>query len=89
MTGYSAEKKYQIVMELLTGNVSQAEICRRHGIHPVHLRKWKEQFLEGGKTALAQSGNKDTRDMEIDELKRLVGDQALVIQAFKKRLGGK
>jgi transposase-like protein len=88
MTGYSAEQKYQIVMELLTGNVSQAEICRRHGVHPVHLRKWREQFLQGGKIALSHAGKMDTRDEEIEDLKRIIGDQSPVIDAFKKHYRG-
>ena len=29
---YSAEEKFQIVIESLAGNVTQTEICRRHGI---------------------------------------------------------
>ena len=40
---YSAEEKFQIVMEYFTDNVTQAEICRRHGIYPVQLSKWREQ----------------------------------------------
>ena len=42
---YSAEEKFQIVMESFAGNVTQAEICRRHGIYPVQLSKWREQFI--------------------------------------------
>ena len=42
---YSAEEKFQIVMESFTDNVTQAEICGRHGIYPVQLSKWKEQFI--------------------------------------------
>ena len=62
---YSAEEKFQIVMESFTDNVTQAEICRRHGIYPVQLSKWREQFILGGKTALAQRRNSDSRDEEI------------------------
>ena len=36
---YSSEEKFQIVMEYFTDNVTQAEICRRHGIYPVQLSK--------------------------------------------------
>jgi transposase-like protein len=28
------EEKFEIVMEALTENTTQAEICRRHGIFP-------------------------------------------------------
>jgi transposase-like protein len=86
---YSAEEKFQIVLESFSDNVSQAEICRRHGVSPVHLRRWKEQFIQGGKKALSESAQKDTRDQEINDLKRIIGEQTLVMDAFKKRLQGR
>jgi transposase-like protein len=88
---YSAEERFQIVMESFASNVTQAEICRRHGIYPVQLIKWKEQFILGGKGAyqLAQRRNSDSRDDEIQNLKKVIGDQSLVIDAFKKRLQGR
>ena len=70
-------------MESFTDNVTQAKICRRHGIYPVQLSKWREQFILGGKTALAQRRNSDSRDEEIQDLKKIIGDQSLVIDAFK------
>ena len=72
---YSAEEKFQIVMESFAENVSQAEICRRHVVLPVHLGRWKEQFIQGGKKALSESAQKDTRDQEINDLKRVIGEQ--------------
>ena len=33
----------------------------RHGIYPVQLSKWREQFIYGGKSALAQRRNSDSR----------------------------
>ena len=51
----------------------------------MHLRRWREQFIQGGKSALAQRRNSDTRDDEIEDLKKIIGDQSLVIDAFKKR----
>ena len=83
---YSAEEKFQIVMESFSDNVTQAEICRRHGIYPVQLSKWREQFIQGGRSTRAQRRNSNTRDEEIEDLKKIIGDQSLVIDAFKKRL---
>ena len=85
---YFAEDKFRIVMESFAGNVTQAEICRKHGIYPVQLIKWKEQFIQGGKAALAQRRNSDSRDEEIEDLKEIIGDQKLVIDAFKKDFKG-
>ena len=67
---YSAEEKFQIVMESFEENGTPAAICRRHGIYPVQLSKWREQFIQGGKYALAQKRNSDTRDDEIEDLTR-------------------
>ncbi|MEM3313838.1 MAG: transposase [Thermoplasmatales archaeon] len=41
---YSVNEKFEIVMEVLTENITQAEICRKHGIFPTQLAKWKEQL---------------------------------------------
>ena len=86
---YTAEENFQIVMEFFSENVTQAEICRRHGIYPVQLSKWREQFIRGGKSALAQRRNSDSRDEEIEDLKKIIGDQSPVIDAFKRRLQGR
>ena len=77
---YSAEEKFQKVMESFTDNVIQAEICRRHGIYPVQLSKWREQFILGGKTALAQRRNFDSRDEEIQDLKKTICRITIVIR---------
>ena len=36
---YSEEEKFEIVIEALAENTTQAEICRRHGIFPTQLAK--------------------------------------------------
>ncbi|MEM0135411.1 MAG: transposase [Thermoplasmatales archaeon] len=76
-----------MIMESFSENAAQAEICRRHGIYPVQLSKWMEQFIQGGKSALAQRRSSDSRDEEIEDLKKITGDQSLVIGAFKKCSG--
>ena len=85
---HSVEEKFEIVMEALTENTTQAEICRRHGIFPTQLAKWKEQFIESGKKGLSDGRHPQSRDEEIDDLKRVIGEQTMVIDAFKKRLQG-
>jgi transposase-like protein len=87
-TRHSVEEKFEIVMEALTENTTQAEVCRRHAIFPTQLAKWKEQFIENGKKGLSDGRNLHSREEEIDDLKRMIGEQALVINAFKKRLQG-
>lgn len=42
---HSVEAKFETVMESLTESVSQAEICRMHGIYQTQLAKWEEQSI--------------------------------------------
>ena len=79
-SNYSAEDKSQIIMESFSENVKQTEICRRHGIYPIQLSKWREQFILGGKSALSQKRNSDSWDEEIEDLKKIIGDQSEAIQ---------
>ncbi len=83
------EEKLQAVMETLDYNTTQAEICRRYGIFPTQLAKWKQQFLEGGKDTLSRNRKADEREEEIENLKRIIGEQSIVIDAFKKRPQGR
>lgn len=82
---HSPDEKLQAVMESLNGNTTQAEVCRRYGIFPMQLSKWKKQFLEEGEDALPHNSRGDEREEEIENLKRIIGEQSLVIDAFKKR----
>ena len=45
--------------------------------------------MEGGSNALGESSKGNEYQEEIDDLKRLVGDQVLVIDAFKKSRQGR
>jgi transposase-like protein len=43
---FTPEFKAEVVIEALSGQSSQAELCRRHNISQVQLSKWKRQLLE-------------------------------------------
>lgn len=56
------EKKTRTVLSVLAGEVSIAEAARREKISEQSIGRWKAEFLEAGKTALAagKSGHVDT-----------------------------
>ena len=62
------------MLEALTGESSQAELCRRHNISDDQLSKWKRQLLENAAT-LFESKDKQTDAAEerIAHLEQLVG----------------
>ena len=80
---FTVEQKAQIVIESFTVT-NIAELCRRHGVSIAQFYRWKERFLKGGSNAPRETSKGNEYQKEIDDLKRLVGDQALVIDAFKK-----
>ncbi len=47
---FSETFKFNLVREALTGERTEAEIAREHGVYPVTLSKWKAKFLENGGT---------------------------------------
>jgi transposase len=47
------EKKTRIVLGVLAGEVSIAEAARREKAREQSIGRWKLEFLERGKTALA------------------------------------
>ena len=80
---FTVEQKEQIVNESFAAT-NIVELCRTHGVFVELFRRWKERFLEDGRNGLGESSRGNKCQKEIDDLKRLVGDQALVIDALKK-----
>src|SRR6266545_3987246 len=50
---WTTEQKLPLVLSVLRGEGSVAEIGRRHGVSDVTLAKWRDAFLAGGAAALA------------------------------------
>lgn len=83
--------KAQIVLDLLTGAASQAELCRKHNIHPQLLGRWKTTVLEGVPTLFEDDPQASQDHLRIAELEQLVGRQAYELEILKKAsrmLGG-
>ena len=43
---FTPEFKAEVVLEALSGESSQAEVCRRHNLSEDQLSKWKQQLVE-------------------------------------------
>ncbi len=87
---WSNEEKVAIILEIVRGNESAAEICTRHGVSATQAYRWLDRFLEGGRRAITDKRIRRGRDPLLDEnrrLKELAGQQALIIEAQKKLAG--
>jgi len=47
---YTAEFKTKVVLQMLTGEKTSAEICRSHKLHASVLNRWRKEFLEQAST---------------------------------------
>ncbi|HEX9678108.1 transposase [Nitrososphaera sp.] len=85
---WTPDDKIRIVLESLTTNITVAELCRKYNVNPNQYYVWKQRFIDGGKAALSHKPGKNqvTKEAEIERLKKLIGEQTIVIDAFKKTL---
>jgi transposase len=83
---FSAEFKFETVIEALRGEKSSAQICREREISETLLSRWKQEFLERGAEVFERNGDKqrDEAEQRIADLERMVGKLALENEIFKK-----
>lgn len=88
------EKKSRIVMSIVAGEMSIAEAARREKVSEQSIGRWKLEFLEGGKTALAagrsgRSSREEQLEAEVAELTQALGEAAVEIRVWKKSAEGR
>ena len=82
---YSPQFKWQIVLELLKGEQSAAQIAREHGLGYDLLSRWKDLFHDRAPQIFQDAqGGASVEAARIAELERLVGQQALELTILKR-----
>ncbi len=81
---FPAQFKAQVVVELLSGNTTQAELCRQHNLKPQLLALWKSSVLERLHTLFQEDPQHSQDQLRIAELEQLVGRQAYELEILKK-----
>ena len=81
---FSSEFKAQIVLQYLSGEASQAELCRKHNLKPNLIAHWKTAVLERLHTVFEADLAIDAERVRITELEQLVGRQAYELDILKK-----
>ncbi len=89
-----AEKKSRIVMSVIAGELTVAEAARREKVSEQSVGRWKADFLEAGKTALAAgklgpSTREEQLEAEVTDLTQALGEAAVEIRVWKKSAEGR
>lgn len=77
----SPEEKLRIVEEAASKEVTDAEVCRRWGIAPWDLRRFREQVRKAALLALSRSQGRPAKDAQVAELE---ADLARTERALKE-----
>ena len=84
---YSPKFKFQVVLEVLTGNRTTSQVAKAYGVHPNTVHAWKEALLEKGPEVFVQDGTVAQYERRIAELERLLGQKEVEITLLKNFLG--
>jgi transposase-like protein len=81
---FTPQFKAQVVLELLAGLRSQAEVARQHKLKPELIARWKDIALEGLETLFQGEGRRSQDEDRIAELERMVGRLTMELEVAKK-----
>ena len=82
---FTPEFKAEVVLEALSSESSQAEVCRRHNLNENQLSQWKQQLVENAVSVFAGMDQQSSEEAErIAYLERLVGRLTLALEIQKK-----
>jgi len=82
---FTPEFKFQVVLDLLTGQKRAAHLCREHQISETSLSRWRQEFLDKGPQVFVSSElTASVERARIAELERMVGRLMMELDAAKK-----
>ncbi len=92
----SAAARNEAVLKLLRREEPAAQIARRLGVSEPTLYRWRDDFLAGGRAALASGkGAGDPRDRQIQQLQQelsqrdqVIGELTIANRILKKTADG-
>lgn len=91
---FSPQTKTRIVLAVISEEVSVAEAARKEKVSEQSIGRWKAEFLEGGKTALAagRSGPStwdEQLEAQVEDLTQALGKAAVELRVWKKSAEGR
>jgi transposase-like protein len=87
---FTSEQKAKIVLELLRGERTVAEIASEYEVHPSQLHRWKAEAIEN-LPSLFRRGPSETEKMkkryeaEKEELTKQIGQLSIEVNWLKKK----
>lgn len=84
---YSPKFKFHVVLEVLTGDKTNAQVAKAYGVHPNSINTWRQTLLEKGPEIFGQDGTVAQYERRIAKLERLIGQKEIEFALLKNFLG--
>jgi len=89
---FTDEQRLEIALEMLSGKMSVAEVCRKWDIGSSYAYKLKDRATELLRNGIGKPAGRPSSEVErlrkkVADLEQLAGDQALAIRYLKKKEG--
>ncbi len=84
---YSSKVKFQVVLELMSGKKSLAQLAKAYGVHPNSILLWKKTLLERGADAFEERSGSSGLERRTADLEQLLGKKEVEIALLKNFLG--
>ena len=84
---FTAAFKAEVVLQLLSGAKTQAELCREHELAPQLLLQWKQTLQQNAASVFVTKDSTSTETTRIAELEGALGRATLENDILKKASG--
>lgn len=81
---FTAEFKAQVVLELLSGKKTVAELSREHDVKDSLIYTWRTQFVERSARVFQEETVYSAAHARIAELEQMIGRLTMQLEAAKK-----
>ena len=81
---FTPQFKSQVVLQLLAGEWSMAELCREHQLTAPMIGAWQQQCLAAATQAFANETTRNQEQARIAELERMVGKLTMELEIATK-----
>ena len=81
---FTPEFKARVVLQVLTGSKTTAQVCREHQLSEQLVSQWKKQLLARASQAFADGRDRSGAEARVAELERMIGHLTMELEAAKK-----
>jgi len=87
-SSFTTAFKAKVACAALRENKSISERSAEHGVHATQINKLRKTMTDHGSTLFERKADKKHHPVvDVEELQRLVGEQAIQLAWYKKKLG--